>query len=245
MCRLILAKGRFASDEIVAAAVMMSRGETADHEGPIRQHPNGWGAVWRSPDGDRPLLAHRDVRPIDESWRGAPVTSARTDLLVVHVRHATLAANQGLPCTHPLERPGPRGPWFLLHNGFLPTVYQCLGRERSEFDSAEYFEYLVPEAVDVLDVERSASRLRLIPPGGSSANAILINQAWAHVVHWTFEESPYPRYFTMHKLVEDDRTIISSEIIPALGPREQWIPLEQRTIVSIPIHPADSIKGRS
>lgn len=232
MCRLLLAIGRFSSERVLDAAVMMSRGETADHESPFRVHPHGWGAVWRR-GGE--LFSHRDVRRIDEGRGDFSAHESGVELLAVHVRHATLARNHGLACTHPLERPGRDGPWFLFHNGFLPTVYQQLGRTHSEFDSAEYFDYLVPEPARSLDVEAAAAKLRALPPGGSSANAIVVNPDCAYVIHWTPEDTRYPRYFTMHKLVTREYTIIASEPIPALAARECWTPLEQRTIHAFPL----------
>ncbi|WP_437913553.1 class II glutamine amidotransferase [Sorangium sp. So ce302] len=234
MCRLILAKGRFSSSAILDAAIMMSSGQTADHEGPTQQHPNGWGAVWRDPGGG--LSIHRDPRRINDTADESPLRGVETDLLAVHVRHATLARNQGLQCTHPLARPGAKGPWYLLHNGFLPTVHQRLGKERSEFDSAEYLEYLVPENAHTLDIDAALSKLRAIPPGGTSANAILMNAEWAYVIHWTPQEVPYRRYFSMHQLALEDCTIYASEIIPALAPRERWAPLPQRHIVPIKLN---------
>jgi glutamine amidotransferase len=140
MCRLILAKGKFSSARILDAAIAMSCGRTADHEGPIQRHPNGGGATWRH--GGR-LAIHRDVRSIEDSAGASPVSDLTTDFLAVHVRHATLARNHGAEFTHPLEYAHVERSWYLLHNGFLPTIYQRLGKDRSEFDSAEYLEYLM------------------------------------------------------------------------------------------------------
>ncbi|WP_437957467.1 class II glutamine amidotransferase [Sorangium sp. So ce119] len=236
MCRLILAHGRFSTVALLDAAVAMSTGRTAEHEGPTRRHPNGWGAVFRDPRAPHGLAVHRDVRPIEHSVGESIVPRVDTDFLVVHVRHATLARNQGIGCTHPIARHGARGPFYFLHNGFMPTVYQRLGRERSEFDSAEYLDYLLPEGEEALDVDAATARLRDIPHGGTSANAILVSPRRAHVIHWTPEDTPYPRYFAMHRLALRDCTVIASEIIPALAPRERWEPLPPRDIVQIEIH---------
>jgi|HubBroStandDraft_6_1064221.scaffolds.fasta_scaffold906316_2 predicted glutamine amidotransferase len=239
MCRIILAAGRFSASAILDAAVSMSAGRTADHEGPTRQHPNGWGAVWRDPRAPYGLAVHRDVRRIVDSLDASPLRSVETDFLVVHVRHATLARNQGIDCTHPLARICASGPRYFLHNGFMPTVCQRLGRDRSEFDSAEYFEYLVPDGEGAFDADAALSRLRAIPPGGTSANAVLVSRTEAHVIHWTPEDTPFPRYFSMHRLAGEGCTVISSEVVPELAPRGRWAPLNQRQILRIPITQAE------
>jgi glutamine amidotransferase len=205
----------------------MSCGRTADHEGPTQHHPNGWGAVWS--EGGR-IAYHRDVRAIADSADQSPIRDLTTSFLAVHVRHATLARNHGAECTHPLERVVAGRTWYLLHNGFLPTIHQVIGLERSEFDSAEYFEYLLRDAGRELDFAATTAKLRAIPPGGTSANAFLVNDERVYVIHWTPEDTKYPRYFTMHRLDLDDCTVIASEIIPALAPHARWRPLEARSI---------------
>lgn len=231
MCRLILAKGEFSSARLLDAAVAMSCGLTAEHEGPIKRHPNGWGAIWRQ-GGE--LVVHRDTRPIEESWHESPIRELQTDFLAIHVRHATLEKNHGMRFTHPLRHDGER-PWFLLHNGFLPTIYKLLGKERSEFDSQEYLEFLMRQAALQLDLSETSSKLAEIPPGGSSANAFLVTDDRAYVIHWTPADNPYPNYFTMHRLESSQGVIFASEVIDALGPRDRWQPLPARHIVEVPL----------
>jgi glutamine amidotransferase len=224
---LILAQGEFSSARILGAAVAMSCGRTADHEGPTQRHPNGWGAVWRDRGG---FAIHRDPRPLEDTADRSPIAGLATRFLAVHARHATLTRNHGSECTHPIEVRHADQPWYLLHNGFLPTVYQRLGKSQSEFDSAEYLEYLVRDTGPALDLETTAARLRAIPPGGTSANAFLMTADDAYVIHWTPEDTRYPRYFTMHRLETERCTIIASEVVPELAPPERWRPMPARTI---------------
>lgn len=237
MCRLILATGRFAAGDILDAAVDMSCGRTADHDGPTDVHPNGWGAVWRRPGAPHGLAVHRDVRPLGESFDASPVRGLDTDFLAIHARHATLAKNQGLECTHPLERDG-EYPWYFMHNGFLPTVYTLLGLPESRFDSAEYFEYIVPQGARRLAEEPTLARLRAIPAGGSSGNAIAVNPDRAYVIHWTAPGNQSPRYFGMYTLTTPRFQVIASEVVPALAPPEHWEPLKPDHVVEIPLVPA-------
>lgn len=234
MCRLILARGRFSARAIADAAVAMSEGHTANHEGPIRCHPNGWGAVWKSATAPHGLACHRDTRTIRSSVEESPVPHLQTDFLAVHVRHATLARNAGLEFTHPLERNGVAGPWFFMHNGFLPTVYQCLGREHSRFDSGEYFEYVVDTGRDSLDSRGTLEKIAAIPPGGSSGNAIAVNPQRAYLIHYTPSNTPYPRYFTMHRLEGPGFSVFASEIIPTLAAAERWEPVAPQQIFEVP-----------
>jgi glutamine amidotransferase len=232
MCRLILARGAGLDvGAVLRAALGMSTGGTADHENPITRHPNGWGAVWRQPDGWR---VHRDRRSMAESWHTAPMTGVRADVLAVHVRHATLSHTLGEEYSHPLQRPGE--PWFFMHNGFLPTVHRQLGLPASRFDSAEYFDYLIPRGSAGLVPDEALTRVRAIAPGGSSGNAIAISDRSAYVVHWTPPGTAYPRYFTMHRFRRPGLDVIASEVVPALGAAASWTPLPPAHVLDIP-HP--------
>jgi glutamine amidotransferase len=239
MCRLILASGEFSAEEVLRAAEDMSCGRTADHDGPTNVHPNGWGAVWSDPAAPHGIAFHRDVRPLAESSAESPVGALRTGFLAVHARHATLAKNHGPQFTHPLVREG-ETPWFFLHNGFLPTVHRNLGLAESRFDSLEYFDYVVPEGARTLDEAETLERLRAIPPGGSSGNAIAVRPGAAHVIHWSTPGTKSPRYFQMYRLTTPGRTVISSEVVPALGPAGSWEPLTPDTVTEIPLPPVTS-----
>jgi glutamine amidotransferase len=234
MCRLILAVGRFSVADVLAAAVAMSTGRTADHDGPIQVHPNGWGAVWRSADAPHWLAAYRDVRALDErSLSESPLPGVATDFLAVHSRHATLARNTGLDCTHPLQRDG-EPPWYFMHNGFLPTVYRNLGLPASEFDSREYFDWIVPPGAERLDEAESLERLAAIEPGGSSGNAIAVNPRAAYLIHWSPPDIRTPRYFAMHAWQTAESTVLASEIVPDLAAREQWRPIPPGRVLELP-----------
>lgn len=233
MCRLILARGRFDPAAVTAAAVSMSDGQTADHDGPITRHPNGWGAVWRDRGAPWGVRTHRDTRPMVDSAHESPLNGISTDFLAIHVRHATLARNHGVAFTHPLERLDGSMPWYFMHNGFLPTVHRLLGHAESEFDSAEYFQYVVPPGTTALAADQTFARLSAIPAGGNSGNAIAINPRRAYVIHWSPEPVRYIRYFTMHRLARPDRLIISSEPVPALAPLDEWEPIPANTLLDV------------
>jgi glutamine amidotransferase len=238
MCRLILARGDFRTNDIVDAALAMSTGVTADHEGPIRVHPNGWGAVWREPAVEGGLGIHRDVRSMADSVHESPVRSVRSDFLTIHTRHATLQRNAGLQFTHPLERIEDGFTWYFMHNGFLPTVYQRLGLPRSEFDSAEYFQYIVPRGSMTIGEDETRLRLRAITPGGTSGNSVAVNRECAYVIHWTSEPNRFPRFFGMHRLARPDLLVVSSEIIPSLAAPAEWEPLKPEQILDISLNAA-------
>ena len=234
MCRLILAVGSFDPGDILAAAVAMSRGETADHDNATVCHAHGWGAVWRDRESGA-LVAHRDERPI---WAGAaqsPLAGISTDFLAIHARNASLPEKQGIGFTHPLTRDG--DDWYFMHNGYLPTVHRLVGLDRSEFDSAEYFDYLVPRGATGLNETDALGRLRALPPGGStSGNAIAIHPRGAYLVHWSPADTPTPRFFTMHRLSTADADVFSSERVPGLAAAPLWRELDPRIVLTIPFH---------
>ncbi|MFI9778713.1 class II glutamine amidotransferase [Streptomyces sp. NPDC051956] len=231
MCRLILASGTFDAARIVDAAVEMSCGVTADHDNATTVHAHGWGAVWRDL-GTGALHAHRDTRPAVDTAPASPAAFARTDFLALHVRNATLPENRGLSFTHPLQRPF--DDWYFMHNGYLPTVHQLLGMDASVFDSAEYFDYLLPPGTEALDTESVLHALRAIPPGGKSGNAIAVHPDRAHLVHWSPPDTATPKFFAMQRLTLPGLDVVASEVVPSLAPAHRWRPLAPDTVLTYP-----------
>lgn len=181
MCRFINACGCFDSVAVLDAALGMSTGVAALGVVPTRVHPNGWGAVRRTAEGA--LATHQNHRSLAESLEHAGLDALGTDMLAVHVRYATLPDRIGPRFTHPLERLDDSGPWYFMHNGFPPTVCQSLGLSASAFNFAEYFDHLLPRGEERLDIDRTLARLRAIPPGGTSGNAVLLDPRQGCVVH--------------------------------------------------------------
>lgn len=220
MCRMILAHGRFDPAAVLEAARAMSCGETARHEGPIREHPNGWGCLWLEEGRIRTL---RGVNTFADALPGIDVGAIRTRFLAVHVRHATLSKNQGIAFSHPLQRASGATQWYMMHNGFLPTIYAQLGLAESRFDSAEYLEYLTAQATPASFTRGwLQNKMARIAPGGSAGNAIFVTQEKAWAWQWHPADTPYPAYFTMHLCQHDDSTFIASEQIPTLGEASSW-----------------------
>jgi predicted glutamine amidotransferase len=235
MCRMIMAFGRFASGQIFDSAICMSEGITAGPQAPAPCHRNGWGAVWKDPRTQR-LKLYRDTRPIAEGFRSSGLPGLETDFLAVHVRHATLPHTQGMEYTHPITRPGSRGPWFLMHNGYLPTVFRELGMAQSRFDTAEYFEYVVPRRGYLLDRDEVLSKLERLAPGSTSANAILINPNRVYVLQWFPAEARHVRYYTMHRLTTAQADIVSSEPMATLSAASGWQPLQRGDLIEFKLH---------
>ncbi len=230
MCRVIVASGTFDAGAIVEAAVAMAAGQTANHDSSFVVHPHGWGAVWRDPASPHGLSALRDVRPATETALDSGLAAITTDFLAIHVRHASSPITRGLEFTHPLQRPADG--WYFMHNGFAPTVHRLLGLPCSSFDSAEYFEYLVPAGAQALEPRETLARLRAIPPGGNPGNVVAVSRDRAYVVHWR-PGTGSPRYFTMHELVEPGRRIIASDVIPSLAPADRWRPVPPETVLEL------------
>ncbi|MFD5343736.1 class II glutamine amidotransferase [Streptomyces anulatus] len=228
---MIMAVGSFDAAAIVRAAVEMSIGATANHDNATTAHVHGWGAVWRDL-ADGGLRTHRDERPAATSAPGSPVATVETDFLALHVRNATLPENRGSMYTHPLERADDE--WLFMHNGYLPTVHRLLGMEKSVFDSAEYFDYLLERGGGPLEEAAALSRLRAIPPGGMSGNAIAVHPRQAHLIHWSPPDTPTPRFFAMQRHVGEGMEVVASEVVPSLAPADAWLPLPADTLLTYP-----------
>src|SRR5439155_27111590 len=135
----------------------------------------------------------------------------------------------GLQFTHPLQRSV--DDWLFMHNGSQPTIHRLLGLEHSVFDSAEYFDYLIAPGATMLDRRETLDRLRAIPPGGNSANAVAVRSDRAYVIGYSSDRSLSPRYFTLHQLVEPDRHIVASDVITSLAPRVCWEAVPSDSII--------------
>lgn len=220
MCRMIMAHGQFEVDAVLDTARAMCSGETAQHDGPIKQHPNGWGCLW---------LERGEVRTLHGTGSFAdalPQIDSRQihgRFLAVHVRHATLSTNSGIAFSHPLRRRSAQTDWYLMHNGFLPTIYQQLGMPASRFDSAEYLQYLVDD-ITPADLTRDylKNKMTKVAPGGSAGNAFIVNRHSAWAWQWHPDDTPFPRYFTLNHYQDAHTQYIASESILTLGKASLW-----------------------
>lgn len=220
MCRMIVACGKFSVAEVVNAARIMAAGETGKHDGLIKQHTHGWGCLWVS-NGQIRVLRGGDS--FIEACSAIELLDADIDFLAVHVRHATLRKNRGVEFSHPLRRESGGTCWYMMHNGYLPTVYPHLGLSASQFDSAEYLEYIVgPIEPTGLGKDYLMSKLIQLAPGGSSGNFFLMTLDRAWVWQWFAEDTSCPEYFTLRHFKGEKVEYISSEIIPSLGDELEW-----------------------
>lgn len=220
MCRMILAQGDFSVAAVLDAARAMSCGETAQHDGPIKQHPNGWGCLWREKGEIRTL---HGVGAFADALPEMDISRIRSRFLAVHVRHATLSSNLGPAFSHPLRHASGGRQWYLMHNGFLPTIYSHLGLAASRFDSSEYLEYIV-DRITPADISQRylQEKMAQLAPGGSSGNAFFITGERAWAWQWHPDDTPFPRYFTLHSYQDANTQYISSEMIPELATATDW-----------------------
>ncbi|MHC8314646.1 class II glutamine amidotransferase [Pseudomonas sp. LB3P31] len=231
MCRMIIACGIFSSRDVLDAARAMSAGETAAHDSPIKQHPNGWGCLWI--ENDKIKTMHSEGNFAEESLK---IDSSKIDtkFLAVHVRHATLSRNSGVEFSHPLHRRNWFTDWHMMHNGYLPTVYEHLGLPASTFDSAEYLEYIVQNIEPAqLTRDHLLTKLSRLPPGGSAGNSFLVTPDNAWVWQWHPEDTPHPKYFTIHHFQTGQAEYFSSEAIQALGDLSIWRPMKNSELYQI------------
>lgn len=229
---MILALGHFSITKVVNAAINMSLGKTAVKNAPIHKHNDGWGMVWHDVFSERKLSHIRDCRPISTSCNEVLTGNFSTNFLAIHVRSATLPSCKGLEFTHPIHSDRSGVPWYLMHNGFLPTVYEMIGLQSSKFDTQEYYEYIIPNSGTHLDKESTIKKLKNLREGGTSGNAIIINPNHVYVLHWHMPNIKYQDYFTLHSAYDGKALYIASEIQPSLVRTEEWKPMLKPLISS-------------
>ena len=244
MCRLLLAFGKVDIPLVLYSAARMADGATAQHDGPIVQHPNGWGAAWMHPKS-KEWVIHREPQSILESLDLMQPISYDINFLAVHTRHATLIQNQGMPFTHPLQRFGGIDSWYLMHNGFLPSIAEECFKKPSVFDSREYLEFLVPSKTERLDTTAVLQRLNQVNHSrGTSGNSFIFNKNYFYIIHWSTPMKPYPKYFKLQYANSDGATYVSSEIIPDLVAVKEWKEIPLSTITEINLNDPQLFRSR-
>lgn len=229
MCRMILAQGNFSTSAVFEAAVAMSRGVTATHECPIKQHSDGWGCLWFE-DGEIRTM-HSDEWLAEEAY-SLSLNHINSSFLAIHVRHATLATNQGKTFSHPVMKSTDAMTWYMMHNGFLPTVHKNLCMEQSTFDSAEYLEYIISDNPQpCLSSEWLNRKIACLEPGGSAANAFFVNNIAAYAYQRYPEYSPFSKYFTMSVCKYKKATYVASEMISTLATISNWRQLNNGELI--------------
>lgn len=235
MCRMILALGEFEITQVVDAAIAMSLGKTSVKNAPSLTHQDGWGMIWHNPNSPEKLHCSRQNKAIITSFDGTQFENFSTNFLAIHVRHASLPQCNGLQHTHPLHENRSGIPWYLMHNGFLPTVHKQLQLPDSSFDTKEYFDYIIPANGEELDKESTIEKLKNLPGEGSTANAIIVNPRKVYVVHWHQPNIKQKEYYTLHVARVGKALYIASEIQPDLAPPEKWEALPIGSIFDYPI----------
>lgn len=228
MCRMIMAQGDFNAVDVVEAARAMSCGETARHNGAVRQHSDGWGCVWM--DNGR-LYALRGSGSLANAIPLINIPTS-TRFLAIHVRHSTLKENAGIKFSHPLLFQSHGTRWYMMHNGYLPNIYIHLGLESSIFDSAEYLKYIVSGLTpDKMCLAYLDERMKGVAPGGSARNFFLITEKKFWVWQWYPMNTPCIEYFTMRLYNDKNVKYISSEIVPSLAMESQWRSLHNNELL--------------
>lgn len=231
MCRMIMALGDFSINKIIDAAINMSEGKTATHLCPTYSHPNGWGIVWSNPKNRDNLSIYRNSESISKTIHLLPFNQISTNFLAIHVRHATIATKVGLKFTHPISSINTAVPWYMMHNGFLPTIYKLLNLSDSNFDTREYFDYVIPNKGYQLDQDELLNKLNKLESIGTSANAIIINPYRVYIVHWMMTNLEFADYFTMYTTKTANACYIASEIQPHIAPPAQWHKLSHSSVI--------------
>lgn len=223
MCRLLLALGEFSVSDTIDSAISMSLGKTSVESAPIKAHQDGWGMVWYDPNTAKIKHILSD-KPISTSIDNNLIKKISTHFLAMHVRNATLPHTIGLEYAHPIIIERPLGFfWYLMHNGFLPTVYEKLNLPHSRFDSREYSDYVIPHSRRGLNKREVFRKLQDLRSEGTAANAFVINSKYVYIIHWHMPDcSINQEYFTLYTASNKKTLYFASEIQTNLLPATKW-----------------------
>lgn len=234
MCRMILAMGSFSSPNIFNACIQMSQGFTANHNGQIKIHANGWGALWKDPINNN-LTTQRSTEALTFNSKINALNNDKVTFLAVHARHATVPSNQGIEYSHPIELTKNQRHWYMMHNGFMPTVALELGMPLSKFDSIEYLQFLLANNENNFDARQVTEALDRLQQGNSSGNIFLINDSKAYIYQWYPKSTQFESYFTLNVFESDNQFIVTSEIIPDIAPASQWRSMKRGEAIELSI----------
>lgn len=243
MCRILLAQGIFSPEIVLDQAIAMSEGRPGMQGfSPVPNHLDGCGIIWKDPLSGE-IRCHRELGPLSRAkYIFLRLLPAGVSFLAIHSRSASVASTKILRYTHPLQTNAQaQVQWAFMHNGFLPTAYLQLGRNQPEFDTQEYFDYIIPPQGTVLDGAKVLSQLEALLARDpqdlrrqcSAANAVIVNKERFYVVNWAIDvEHPIgvgciknPRnnpYYMLHGCQYSGAMYIASEALPLLTPGQAW-----------------------
>ncbi|MBQ4878190.1 hypothetical protein J8M21_13335 [Pseudoalteromonas luteoviolacea] len=233
MCRMILALGNLDPHKIFNACATMSQGLTAKHKGPVKVHPNGWGAIWKQHDK---IDTHHSVDALTYDTNHGALPESQLPFIAVHARHATVPKNQGIQFAHPLKKTIQGIDWYMMHNGFMPTVYKALNMPESVFDSEEYMRYVFELQKDnKFCADTLTKHLDQLDPGNSSGNTFFVSNNKVYVYQWFPIDSQLECYFSLNLFESDNQLIIASEIIPDIADEKRWRKLSRGQLLEFSI----------
>ncbi len=222
---------------VLRAAALMSDGVTASHEyahlgpsglpGGIRHH-DGWGIVYRDLGGG--LVCLRGGEPLGNALELVQLRFLNvTDLMVVHVRNASVPAQRGLAYAHPLEDQVKGAQAFFFHNGYVPGL--CSAPGAADWDSRNLLHWLrdaFESDTRGTEIER---RLEQLPADSTAANFILVEPKRLTVCNWFADRGVAPHYYTMHTCTIHQTTFVASDVVSDIAPANAWVPLGNHRVV--------------
>ena len=229
MCRMIAARGNFDPDAVFQACQLMSCGHSAEHETQGKQHPDGWGAMWA--DTQDGVQTHKSLAHVQHDE--LPLFQGSPSFLALHARQATLKEKAGFRFTHPLEADAAAPKHYLMHNGYLPTVHKRIGLPESDFDSAEYFSFLLANEHLLEDSVALTREMDALEEGSRGGNMFFLKGV-EHLTTYVWHPlgSPFTDFLTMWRWMGADAEIISSERHIHLAPLDEWRPVTRGEMVT-------------
>jgi predicted glutamine amidotransferase len=155
MCRMIAAVGRFEPALLRCALVRMAANDNPvhDHEHRARgdsfRHTDGWGMAWIQ-DGRLCTLRRSFSVLLDDA--ADRIDGLRTELLLLHARHATMPGSIRTENTHPFSATLLGKDWAFCHNGSVEGLDDLRPAPQmaaaGETDSERLFHHFLAELAE-------------------------------------------------------------------------------------------------
>lgn len=234
MCRMLLAVGKVPVNSLLDSAIAMAKDETVVHELNEEKgqgswtHCDGWGIAYMNSKGK--WIVEKSTEAIYLDPKVDLFRNVKTNLMIVHMRKK-MGSEVAYNNTHPFKfEKGNPGSVLFCHNGFIDEeiTHDKEFTVKGETDSEKLFYSILTDLKkNKLEkaIRRNFKRYKKI----TGTNIILSTKEKSVIA---VKKNYFPKYYQMKMGWDDERLIISSEILPVFDGMT-WQPLAQGDIISV------------
>ncbi len=230
---MIIAIGKIEVSNLIKDIIEIASGNNEIHEKNKFSkfvHAEGWGIAYL--DLNDEWHACKSITPIFKDEKIYDFLDIQAKILVLHVRKATRGAKRWINNNQPFILNTEKGKFLFAHNGSIDDELYTKEQYKlhSDSDSSKYFSYILSSAdyESLESIKESIKKLKRF----TSANFILVTPNKVIVGERYAKD---PDYYTMKLYRDNEKTIVSSEILPTLKDKE-WKPLDNMSLIEIPIN---------